>query len=124
MASTVSIPKRTILEYWRKQITSWIAHSSALYVTTSRSNKSNLLSNFEEFWQQVELAYSKAKSYADFNSFLMSQIVNTVWGYNTLFVRLTDISPVFEGGFKYLISNFKAYSDSLRKLRTCFYVMR
>jgi hypothetical protein len=120
MACTIPIPKRTILEYWRKQITSWIADSSALGVTTSRYNKSNLLSNFEEFWQQVELAYSKAKSYADFNSFLMSQIVNKVWGYDTLFVRLTDISPVFEDGFKYLISNFKAYSDSLRKAEDLF----
>jgi hypothetical protein len=43
-----------------------------------------------------------------------------VWGYDTLFVRLTDISPVFEDGFKYLISNFDLYSDALRKAEGMF----
>jgi hypothetical protein len=118
------IPGRTILDYWRKQVTSWIRNNSASYLTSSPStitnNKSQLLANFEEFWQQVELAYSKAKSYSDFNSFLMSQIVNKIWDYDTLFVRLTDISPVFEDGFKYLISNFKIYSGSLRKAERIF----
>jgi hypothetical protein len=50
----------------------------------------------------------------------MSQIVNKVWGYDTLFVRLTDISSVFEDGFKYLISNFNLYSDALRKAEGMF----
>jgi hypothetical protein len=68
----------------------------------------------------VELSYQKARSYSDFNSFLMSQIVNKVWGYDTLFVRLTDISSVFEDGFKYLISNFNVYSDALRKAEGMF----
>lgn len=28
-----------------------------------------MLDNFEHFWREVELSYSKAKSYSDFNSF-------------------------------------------------------
>ena len=50
----------------------------------------------------------------------MSQIVNNVWKYDTLFVRLSKLSSVFEEGFKYLISNFSSYSNCLRKAETTF----
>src|ERR687888_1995091 len=120
MICNMPIPGRTVLDYWRKQITSWIRKNSSSSLISSASNRSFILDNFEQFWQEVELAYSKAKSYSDFNSFLMSQIVNKIWGYDTLFVRLTDISPVFEGGFRYLISNFSLYSDALRKSENMF----
>jgi hypothetical protein len=119
MISNMPIPGRTILEYWRKQINSWIRKNSFLNFSTS-DDKSRVLRNFEEFWQEVEISYSRAKSYSDFNSFLMSQLVNKIWGYNTLFVRLTDTPSVFEDGFKYLISNFNRYSDVLRKTQNIF----
>jgi hypothetical protein len=120
MVSAVPIPERVILDRWREQVSSWISNCCASLTSSSVNYKSQLLSNFEEFWQEVEIAYSKAKSYADFNSFLMSQIVNKIWGYDTLFVRLNDIAPVFEDGFKYLLCNFKKYSDSLKKADNIF----
>jgi hypothetical protein len=119
MICNMPIPGRTILDYWRKQINSWIRKNSFLNSLTS-DDKSHVLHNFEEFWQEVEISYSRAKSYSDFNSFLMSQLVNKIWGYDTLFVRLTDIPSVFEDGFKYLISNFSRYSDVLRKTKNMF----
>jgi hypothetical protein len=117
IVSQMPLPNHTILHYWRRQIISWIKTS------TSRSiniNKTALMNNFEEFWCQVERAYGKAKTYSDFNSFLMSQIVNNIWKYDTLFVRLSNLSSVFEEGFKYLISNFNTYSDCLKKAETAF----
>lgn len=119
MVCNMPVPGRTILDYWRKQINSWIRKNSFLNSSTS-DNKSRVLHNFEQFWHEVEISYSRAKSYSDFNSFLMSQLVNKIWGYDTLFVRLTDISSVFEDGFKYLISNFNIYSDVLRKTKNMF----
>ena len=79
-----------------------------------------MLDNFEQFWREVELSYSNAKSYSDFNSFLISRIVNKVWNYDTLFVRLTDLSAAFEDGFRYLMDNFRGYSDSIRKAESMF----
>jgi hypothetical protein len=114
------VPGQTVLNYWRKQITSWLRKNSTSLLHSSPYNKSYISDNFEQFWQEVELSYSKAKSYSDFNSFLMSQIVNKVWGYDTLFVRLTEISSVFADGFGYLISNFSRYSDALRKAESMF----
>ena len=120
MVCNMPPPGRTVLDQWKKQIMSWIKKNSSSYAVSSPSIKLRLIDNFNQFWDEVEVSYQKARSYSDFNSFLMSQIVNKVWGYDTLFVRLTDISPVFEDGFKYLISNFDLYSDALRKAEGMF----
>jgi hypothetical protein len=92
------LPGKTILYEWKRQIASWI----------------------DEFWHIVEEAYSNAKNYSEFNSIIMSNLVNKVIDYDTLFVRLTDMSSVFEDGLLYLISNFKRYSQILEKARTLF----
>jgi hypothetical protein len=110
------LPGKTILYEWKRQIASWIRSSQSIY----KFNKSDLLSNFNEFWQIVEDAHSNAKSYSEFNSIIMSNLVNKVIDYDTLFVRLTDMSSVFEDGLLYLISNFKRYSQVLEKARNLF----
>jgi len=118
LVCNMPLPGRTVMDRWRMQIFSWVRNSfSSKY---SKSDKSMILNNFEHFWRKVEESYSRSKSYSDFNSFLMSQLVNAEWGYNTLFVRLSEISTVFEGGFKYLISNFMKYSDVLSKAENMF----
>ena len=117
IVSRMPVPNHTILHYWRRQLNSWIKDS----ISRSKNiDKTALMNNLEDFWRQVESAYAKAKTYSDFNSFLMSQIVNNVWKYDTLFVRLSKLSSVFEEGFKYLISNFSTYSNCLRKAETAF----
>ena len=118
LVCNMPLPGRTIVDRWKMQIFSWVRNSfSSKY---SKSDKSMILNNFEHFWRKVEESYSRSKSYSDFNSFLMSQLVNAEWGYDTLFVRLSEISTVFEGGFKYLISNFMKYSDVLSKAENMF----
>ena len=109
---------RTILDKWKKEINSWIKNSSSSL--TPVFDKSIFLNNFEQFWEEIECSYSKAKSYADFNTFLMSLIVNKIWNYETLFVRLSEISSIFEDGFKFLISNYNRYSQALRKNEIIF----
>ena len=119
LVCNMPLPGRTILDRWRMQIYSWVRNSfSSVY---SKSDKSKILDNFEHFWWKVEESYSRSKSYSDFNSFLMSQLVNAEWGYDTLFVRLSEMSTVFEDGFKYLISNFMKYSQVLSKTENMFF---
>ncbi|MGB6533492.1 MAG: hypothetical protein WBF33_35850 [Candidatus Nitrosopolaris sp.] len=118
LVCNMPLPGRTILDHWRIQIYSWIKNSlSSIY---SKPDKSTILDNFEHFWLKVEESYSRSGSYSDFNSFLISQLVNVEWGYDTLFVRLSDMSTVFEDGFRYLISNFTKYSDALSKTENMF----
>src|SRR3712207_1304878 len=101
-------PPETTLYNWRRQIISWIKKSSS-----SQSDREKMIDNLNRFWELVEAAYSKARSYSDFNSFLMSKIVNSTWGYSTLFVRLSEISEVMLNGFEFLISNLRTYTDVL-----------
>ncbi len=118
LVCNMPLPRRTILDHWKFQIYSWIKNS--LSSLSSKPDKFTILDNFEHFWLKVEESYSRSRSYADFNSFLISRLVNLEWGYDTLFVRLSDMSTVFEDGFKYLISNFTRYSDALSKTENMF----
>jgi len=112
------LPGRTTLDHWKIQIYSWIKNS--LSSLSSKPDRVTILDNFENFWLKVEESYSRSRSYADFNSFLISELVNVEWGYDTLFVRLSDMPMVFEDGFKYLISNFRRYSGALSKTENMF----
>jgi hypothetical protein len=108
--SKVPRPPEKILYNWRKEIISWIKKSSS-----SPSNREIMVDNLNRFWEVVEIAYSKARSYSDFNSFLMSRIINTIWVYSTLFVRLSEISQILINGFEFLIANHRVYTAVLRK---------
>ena len=110
MVCNVPRPRETILYNWKRQIISWVKKSSS-----SPYERENMVDNLNRFWEQVEIAYSKATSYSDLNSFLISRIVNGIWGYNTLFVRLSEISHIFKNGFEFLISNHRTYTDILRQ---------
>jgi hypothetical protein len=116
LARNMSLPGKTVLYEWRRQIISWIRSS----LTGSKSFRADMLSNFNEFWKIVEDAYSNAKNYSEFNSNILTNLINKVIDYDTLFVRLTDMSSVFEDGLRYLITNFRKYSQVLEKGRNIF----
>jgi hypothetical protein len=112
-------PSSSLIDFWRKQVSYWLRNTnSALF--PRREDKSQLIKNFDDFWDEVLESYSRCKSYADFNSFIISRLVNKVWDYDTLFVRLSDIPEVFEDGFKFLISNYKKYAIALNHSEAIF----
>jgi hypothetical protein len=109
MVCNIPRPGETTLYNWKREIVSWIKKSSS-----SPSHRKKMIDNLNRFWVEVvEIAYSKARSYSDFNSFLMSKIINSIWGYNTLFVRLSEVSQVLTNGFEFLLSNLRTYTDVL-----------
>jgi hypothetical protein len=114
MVCNIPSPAHIVIENWKRQV------KSRINKCTIDIDKKLLVSNVEQFWRHVEISYSRAKSYADLNSFIMSRIVNEEWKYSTLFVRLSEISSVFENGFEFLISNFSTYSDALRRTESIF----
>jgi len=114
MVCNMPVPGQAVVHGWKRQVRSWIKKSAA------GSDKSKLVDNLEQFWQHVEASHARAKSYADMNSFLMSRVVNEAWNYSTLFVRLSEISGVFENGFTFLVSNSSIYSDALRSAESMF----
>jgi len=109
-------PSNIILGRWEKQIFHWIKNCSIL----EGPEKKIYMEKSEEFWKLGKNSHSRAKSYADFSSFLMSSIVNEIWNYDTLFVNLTDLAEAFEDGFKFLISNYSYLANTLRECEKTF----
>jgi hypothetical protein len=137
MVCNMPLPNRTVLDYWKNQLFSWIRKSFLFQQDAKRVSvplpydkekkinslekaKSTLISNLEIFWDLVEESYSNANSYSDFNSFLMSKIVNGLWQYDTLFVKLTDLTKVFRRGYGNLLRNYDIYSGILREAEQVF----
>ena len=104
------LPTKFAIASWRSDIRSWIKSN-----TEKGAERDRCLENFSHVWKDFEAAYSKASSYADLNSFFMSRIVNLGWKYQTVFVRLSDLSSVFEEGFKFLIAGNDSYSKALKQ---------
>lgn len=108
-------PPKNILDSWKRQVKLWIRNTSTKII-----DESILLRNFDRVWNEVEDAYARSKSLADFNAFFQSKVVNKVWEYKTLFVRLSDISPVFAKGFEFLITNYDRYSAAVENAERYF----
>jgi hypothetical protein len=92
MLNKVAKPSRRILDNWRKEIEHWMDRKlgsirrdcASLGFQFSNEND-DLAGSFEDFWMLVKDAYERAEKYADFNAFIISKIMNEVWGYSTLF---------------------------------------
>jgi len=121
MLNKAKKPSEHLLGAWRKQIETWYDQK---YDSASRSCKALqldftaaravLAKNFEAFWEIVETAHSRAKNFADFNAFVISQIVNGIWGYPTIFARFSECQQIFESQFCFLLSHFQEYSQNLK----------
>jgi hypothetical protein len=111
-----SPPTMSMLTFWKHQIRNWIK-----YTTKALGNDSSTyLGNLNSFWKIVEKSAFASKSYADFNSFLISNIVNISWGHSTLFARLSEMQEVFVRGMSFLIKNFQQYSTCLKETESVF----
>jgi hypothetical protein len=116
MTSNSAPPSSAILEKWERRVANWIKNCSS----SLGQEKEKFIDNFTDFWTIVKYSRSRARSYSDFNSFLMSMIANKIWDYDTLFVNLTDLAVAFEDGYKFLISNNMRFAKTLKDCEKTF----
>ena len=116
ISSMTDSPTRSLINYWENQIYNWIKNNKDL----SKSEVKALYDRFQKFWNIVEEAFLLADNYSEFNSIIMSKIVNNFWKYKTLFVNLSDLSRVFQRGYNFLLSENESYLRSLEKSETYF----
>ncbi len=115
MICSATPPPKNIVDSWKKQVKVWIKNAA-----TKSFDKTSLLRNFDNLWNEVEDAHARSKSHADFSAFFQSKVVNEIWDYRTPFVRLSDISPVFDKGFEFLLSNHLRYSKAVEEAEKYF----
>jgi hypothetical protein len=122
MLNRVAKPSVKVLDGWRSEIKNWVDRKLRSVASECRSfglplvdQSVDLTGNFEGFWKLVEDAYGRAERYADFNAFVMSLIVNRVWGYDTVFSRFSECQQIFEDEFSFLLSRFGEYSRFVKE---------
>lgn len=116
ISSKTEPPTRSLIKDWEGQIYNWIKNSKNL----SKQDIKSLYTRFRNFWTIVEESISVAETYSEFNSIIMSKIANSIWGYDVLFVNLSDMSNVFMRGYNYLLSENDTYLESLDKSEAFF----
>jgi hypothetical protein len=109
-------PTRSLIKNWENQIYNWIKSNKDL----SKPEVKTLYDKFQKFWNIVEESFLLADNYSEFNSIIMSKIVNNIWNYKTLFVNLSGLSRVFHRGYDFLLSKNEIYLNSLEKSETYF----
>lgn len=123
LLNSVPKPPRSLLEHWKKQIEGWLDNTVGSVERLGKlcglkklnSCKDVLRENFGSFWGMVEECYERSELYSDFNAFVMSKIVNDVWGYGTLFARFSECQQVFVDEINYLLSRNGDYSNCLEE---------
>jgi hypothetical protein len=109
-------PTHSLVSYWENQIYTWIRKDKTL----SKEDRRRLFNNIEKFWNIVEDSLSDSSNYSEFNSHIMSKMVNNAWRYKTLFVNLSELCSTFKKGYNFLISNNDSYIKSLERSEAFF----
>lgn len=127
MLNKVTAPSHDVLEKMKVDIEKWLGESigsiERLCETLNlqgrcRVPSEELHKNLESMWNIVEDCSRRSKIYSDFNAFMMSKIVNGVWGYDTVFVRFSECEQAFGEEFNFLLSRFSDYSRLLVEARS------
>jgi uncharacterized protein YllA (UPF0747 family) len=130
MLNRVAKPSLDLLKRWKAEVDKWLADSvrsvNILYKKqgvelSSISVGPTLHKNLNSFWNIVKYCHERSDKYSDFNAFMMSKIINGVWGYDTVFSRFSECQQVFAEDFGFLLSHFNDYSRLLKEAKqmTC-----
>ncbi|MCW4039892.1 MAG: hypothetical protein NWE83_03955 [Candidatus Bathyarchaeota archaeon] len=128
MVKDVPKPSTDVLDGWKQQIQQWINTINHLniraVVTQSNPSSDNrhvvskrLSDRFEALWSLVLTAHDRSTCHADFNAFFMSQIINHIWRYDTLFSRFSDCQQIFTKEFAFLCQKHGEYHQALHKIQ-------
>lgn len=122
MLNRVRKPSEETLEKWKKDIENWVYRKIHSIKSLSKElgiepdlRRDSCLDNFKSFWGIVEQAYENSECYSDFNAFIISRIINEIWGYSTLFCRFSDCQQIFKDEFDYLLRHFAEYSSAVEE---------
>ncbi len=128
MVKAVSKPSIEVLGEWKQQIDQWISIGNHLNLdslltqsTQHRVDRRTLIQllreRFDVLWKIVLIAHERSTTHADFNAFVMSQIINTSWSYPTLFSRFSECQQIFTKEFAFLCQQHEIYHQALHKVR-------
>lgn len=124
MLNTVVGPSKDVLESWKVDLEKWLSESISSVERYCKAvdlecciPSAELRENLLFLWDIVEHCGKRSRKYSDFNAFVMSKIVNDVWGYDTVFSRFSECQQIFTEEFSFLLSCNDDYSHLLAEAR-------
>jgi len=119
---SVPKPSKEDVDGWKEDIENWINEEINKIEKVNNNKisygqKRQLYENFDRFTDLLDSAYKHSTNFADFNAFLLSEIVNKKWGYDTLFTRFSECQQIFEHEFAFLLYHYKDFYNSLNKTK-------
>jgi len=111
-------PSAMMLNNWKQDIQNWIHRKTKSIAQLSgvQMDESEYFDNLRTFWSIATDSNEKAENCADFNAFVISQIINDTWEYDTLFCRFSECQQIFKREFSLLIDRFWEYSEAVREV--------
>ncbi len=109
-------PTPSLIKFWEGQLYRWIKNDKSL----NKDQIKKLINNLKNFWEIVEDSLPLSNNYSDFNSIVMSKLINNIWGFKTLFVNLSELYNTFSHGYNFLIANHETYLHSLENSELFF----
>lgn len=122
-SKNIEKPSAEKLETWHSQISSWICENSALALKYAKMHnmersatfQEKAKKNLDEFWTCVVQAHGNASSLAEFSSFTLATVVNSVLDSPLIFANFSDCYTAFGKEYELLLENVKEYSDTIEK---------
>jgi hypothetical protein len=122
MLCRIPKPAQVVLDKWLHDLDDWIHRKTKAVIALGKktgvqldpTQMSEYLNNLKHFWSIVAAAYERAQSYADFNAFVISRVINDTCGYDTLFCRFSECQKIFKREFGLLTREFQTYSQALQ----------
>jgi hypothetical protein len=129
--NSVAKPSPELLLRWKSEIEEWLngtirsidrlCKEQGFAELSLVPSIAPLHENFEHFWNIVEDCHDLSDNFSDFNAFVISKIVNDVWGYDTVFARFSECQRAFVDEFAFLVNHFDDYSRSLKEVKQMTY---
>jgi uncharacterized protein YllA (UPF0747 family) len=115
-------PAQSVLDKWLHDVDDWIHRKTKAVIALGKTTgvqldpipTSEYSENLKQLWSIVTAAHERAQSYADFNAFVISGVINGMCGYDTLFCRFSECQRIFKREFSLLIQEFQKYSRALQ----------
>lgn len=121
--NAVQPPDLTEITKWKDMLVNWVKQNrKAINKTAGKQiiNGSEEKVFFERIkeiynlWKEIQI---RADSYGSFNSFFLTQIINSYWDYPTLFIPYSRSINVLEKEIETLIESGNRYAESYNKYR-------
>lgn len=107
-------PSEPLVVSWFQSIRSAISQELVFLRRAGlREKKTNIL--YERLQMLEELtwsAHSRATSFADFNSYFLSQVINSGFGLPTLFVRGNELQALYKNSYEFFINNLRRLREA------------